>query len=1071
MMNFLKKFQTLLLSAVIAACGIGITGPAYAEAPTSTYVSPVKMAPMVFTGLGVSWRQNLPESSAATVSVRFQEKGRWTDWYVLEPDIDGKEEADPLHPTAFIPVNPTRNFQYKVVTEKNETSLAPLVDNFEFTYVNSTTNRKMEQTNRSLISASTSAATTGGQVALNTTLNGIHIITRADWGADESLRIYKSTNPAPVLVKTENDFETKFADELKIVKTVDKDAQGNTLTWPMQYPENIKKIVIHHTASSKDLADPMKAIRDIYYFHTVTRGWGDIGYNYIIDQQGNIYEGRAGGDGVVGAHAGRGNIGSIGIAVLGNYQDGEVPEPVIHSLVALIRAKTQQYNIDPMGTSMFRGENLQNIMGHRDIMSTSCPGEKLFAQLPGIRLASKAGFKSIIIDRGKNLAVNKQYDFQVAQDIPVYEFNPGEEKDIVMTLRNSGQTTWGKETYIIMNRDENANRFFATQGVVKSTATGRDIQPGDSAVFKIRIQAGYKGGFTALEVFPMVNGTTKVEKYLSMPMLVKPAIFDYEIKSITIPKQFLKIGEQADIKIELKNTGNITWKKDGQNNFVLGADEPRDHTNKLLLKPSNRLARLVEKEVKPGETGHLNFKIRAPKQTGPYREFFTPLIEGVTWFQNKNNHIDIYVYEKELQAVLAGVSKDTYKPGSRVTIWFDLKNTGGAVWKKSGEKSMSFEVKNRNNLQIEGPSMQQESVAPGETAHVSFTLTVPTQSGNYLLQVRPKIGDVYLLPQARNYFIRNTAGTGTGTPPSATPSPTPAPTPVPTTPTSSTPALASAIRIALAYHGNPVVTGDGAFTVEAGDSVLATLSAGQTAEFSYANGQYAAKVGEKILNSSSPLRAVSSGNTILQIKNWDRKSSWNTSLTYNRFRGVLEARWYNNELVTINELGLEDYLKGTGEIKDSEPYEKLKAIIVVSRTYAQFYMKQAQKFPGAPYHLTDDPQTSQKYVGYSSEQYAPNTLKAVAETTSEVVTYEGKLIKTPYFSSDDGRTRSAEEVWGWKDTPYLQSVPDPYCEGKPLSGHGVGLSGCGSLGMAQAGKTYKQIIQYYYQGVDIQKQN
>ena len=86
-----------------------------------------------------------------------------------------------------------------------------------------------------------------------------------------------------------------------------------------------------------------------------------------------------------------------------------------------------------------------------------------------------------------------------------------------------------------------------------------------------------------------------------------------------------------------------------------------------------------------------------------------------------------------------------------------------------------------------------------------------------------------------------------------------------------------------------------------------------------------------------------------------------------------------------------------------------------------------------------------------------------------MVTYKGKVIKTPYFSSDDGRTRSAEEVWGWKDTPYLISVSDPYCAGKTLNGHGVGLSGCGSLGMAQAGKTYQEILKYYYQGVDIQK--
>jgi len=1050
---------TLILSLAFA--------PSLSASPqTSTYISPVKTAPMVFTGLGVRWEQQLPQNSAAQVSVRFDENvqgspegGTWSDWYILEPDIDGKEEADPLHPTAFIPVNPTKTFQYKVVLEAASKELNPVVGNLEFTYINSSSNQTLKQSQGSLFAAAPAPVNIKSQVALNTTLNGINIIPRSQWGADESLRIYKETNPEAVLVKTENDFETKFAEELKISRKVETDALGNSLTWPMSYPEKVSKIVIHHTASSKDLEDPAKAIRDIYYFHTITRGWGDIGYNYIIDQNGNIYEGRAGGEGVVGAHAGRGNIGSIGIAVLGNYQDKEVPEPVIHSLVALIRAKTQQYNIDPTGTSMFRGVNLPNIMGHRDIMSTTCPGEKLFAQLPGLRLGAKSGFKTLIIDRGKNLAVNKQYDFQVGQELPVHEFNAGEEKDIVVTLKNTGPTSWNKNTYIVMNRDANANTFFATQGVVKSTPAGREIKPGENVVFKIRVQAGYKGGFTALEIFPMVNGNIKVEKYLSMQMLIKPSVFDYEVKKLTLPKPFLKIGEQADVKIELKNTGNITWKKEGKNNFVLGADEPRDHTNKLLLKPSNRLARLQENEVKPGELGHFSFKIKAPKQTGPYKEFFTPLIEGVTWFQNKNNNLAIYVYEKEIQGKLGGTSKDVFGPGGKTTVWFEIKNTGGMVWKKLGDKKISFEVKNPSNVSIEGPTLLQDQVAPGETARISMSVNVPAKYGLYLLQVRPKIGETFLLPQAKNYFIRineNSKPLPTG----------PAPAPQPST----APAISSStIRIALGYRGNPVITGDGAFQVESNGTVLTSFTASQGASVSYEGGQYVIKTGDKTFNTSTPPRFVPKDSTVLQIQNWDRKASWNQSINYNQFRGVLETRWYNNELVTINELPIENYLKGTGEIKDSEPYEKLKAIIVVSRTYAHFYVKLAQKFPGAPYHLSDDPQTSQKYVGFSSEKYAPNTLKAVADTANEVVAYQGKLIKTPYFSSDDGRTRSAEEVWGWKDTPYLLSVPDPYCDGKPLSGHGVGLSGCGSLGMAQAGKNYQEIIKYYYQGVEIQK--
>ena len=59
-------------------------------------------------------------------------------------------------------------------------------------------------------------------------------------------------------------------------------------------------------------------------------------------------------------------------------------------------------------------------------------------------------------------------------------------------------------------------------------------------------------------------------------------------------------------------------------------------------------------------------------------------------------------------------------------------------------------------------------------------------------------------------------------------------------------------------------------------------------------------------------------------------------------------------------------------------------------------------------------------------------------------------------------------VWKW-NAPYLQSVDDSYCDGKSMAGHGVGMSGCGALGMANAGKTYKEILKYYYNGIEITK--
>src|SRR4029079_15806837 len=104
----------------------------------------------------------------------------------------------------------------------------------------------------------------------------------------------------------------------------------------------------------------------------------------------------------------------------------------------------------------------------------------------------------------------------------------------------------------------------------------------------------------------------------------------------------------------------------------------------------------------------------------------------------------------------------------------------------------------------------------------------------------------------------------------------------------------------------------------------------------------------------------------------------------------------------------------------------------------------------------------QVYRGYSSEIRMPQFSKAVDETRGVIVTYNGKMVLTPYFSNSDGHTRAWEEVWGGSAKPWLKSVDDPFCAGLKLWGHGVGLSARGAVGMANAGTTYDQILKHYY---------
>jgi hypothetical protein len=168
----------------------------------------------------------------------------------------------------------------------------------------------------------------------------------------------------------------------------------------------ISKLVVHHTVTQNDDPDPAQTVRAIYAYHTRGNGWNDIGYNFLVDQQGRVYEGRfarayrpgeaptgedEGGRGVIGAHAKAVNPGTAGVALLGDYSGGFVPPgPALDSLVKLLAWKAARHNIDPKGTSPFTAvdgsrRTFPNIAGHRDVGDTGCPGGRLYDRLPEIR--------------------------------------------------------------------------------------------------------------------------------------------------------------------------------------------------------------------------------------------------------------------------------------------------------------------------------------------------------------------------------------------------------------------------------------------------------------------------------------------------------------------------------------------------------------------------------------------------------------------------------------------------------------------------------------------------------------
>ncbi|MEN9561356.1 MAG: hypothetical protein RIQ56_629, partial [Candidatus Parcubacteria bacterium] len=188
------------------------------------------------------------------------------------------------------------------------------------------------------------------------------------------------------------------------------------------------------------------------------------------------------------------------------------------------------------------------------------------------------------------------------------------------------------------------------------------------------------------------------------------------------------------------------------------------------------------------------------------------------------------------------------------------------------------------------------------------------------------------------------------------------------------------------------------------------------------------------------------------------------------YRGTVECITVDGKAALINTISLEEYLAGLSEEPDTEPYEKQRAFAIAARTYALYYMNPLyRKFPGKPYDGSDDPALFQAYGGKVSEEKNPRWVRAVTSTNGKVLMKDGHVIRAPYFSSDDGQTRTPAEA-GWNNFPFAEifsKKPDPWCSGMKLAGHGVGMSGCGAEGQANEGKTAEEILRYYYPGTTL----
>jgi len=1015
------------------------------------------------------------------------------------------------------------------------------------------------------------------------------IIKRSEWGADEELRIWnpdRVSSGSGSSVDPCAEIETKYGSEFNITQVKEYTSDGQPLTWPIQYVAKLEKFVIHHTDSEirdmngdakTDSRDYMALVRAIYYYHTISRGWGDIGYNYLIDPLGNIYEGRYGGDRVIGAHALCFNHGTIGIAIIGDYENHSIPEPAMQALIQLIATKGKEYGIDPSKSSTFRGKKLPNVLGHKDVRATSCPGKFLYNALPKIRDRSALAMRNF---SETSLSVeNYDYNAQLISSFNKFSIAPGERKTLILKYKNTGTKAWNDSTWmhVALNNNSNARIVPAVEGksFVAADLKQSSVTPGSTGTFEVEVEGGFKAGDYAFQISPVVNGRYKISRaseYITFS--VEEPNQTYEVVSHEFPSGTVFQGQHIISTLKLKNTGNTTWRNYGKNPITLGASAPKDRASIFIKNNPYRVGYMIDSEVAPGEIGNFTLDLHIPDdREGEVIERFTPVIEHAGWLADKALGFKVNIKKPIHLAKSTKLERLGYMvPGERRYVQVKMENLGDLPWDAS---TVETTLLGRGMKVFKRMLLPSEKVRPGKSMVIGFWVEAPLVPGQHSIYLRSRFNDKPIRGAVARFIVevpsptlrgvkieqsesfidlatrksktiivrfKNTGNTvwkkkgyhavhlGTSNPTDRTSKlydnswlseyriteleeEEVMPGSIGTfkfkiksdirgkfeedfqlvmerfgwitgtniklvanigdkTPTIIPKNNERPFRVKLSHDATvATLTADKAFLVlNQNDQVLFNFSAGKEVSIRRSTDVFEIKAGSITKNAKIVRIVPKEDDGVVEILTMDRRPAWNQDLNDNRFRGIIEIRIINNDVIYINELPLEDYIKGLAEVSNNAPYEKQKTIAVLARTYARFYMEDANiKFPGMPYDGSDDPAIFQRYLGYGVEIRSPNFVKAATETSDQVVTYNGKLVKTPYFNQSDGRTRSAHEVWGWTNTPYLKSVQDPWSNGQTLNGHGVGLSGLGATKQAEEGSKFDEIIKYYYTGVSIEK--
>jgi flagellar hook assembly protein FlgD len=359
------RTHTIALSAALPVNAAGAAGRAAAAPDEASAADAVTLDPgLRFNLVGVICRPPA-EPGGVLVQIRTSLDGvSWGEWYSAPLEVAA--EGDGSEPQAFSEPLWTGAARYVQVGARQAegSQAAPLaLEGVKVVALNSTEDADPGATLLGVVRR-TAAAVAGLEMAppVGAMTTKPTIVTRAEWGANESYRV-GSPSFAPV-----------------------------------------QAVFVHHTASGNDYtrAEAPAIVRAVYAYHTKSLHWSDVGYNFLIDRYGTVYEGRYGGvtKGAIGAQTLGFNTGSSGVSVIGDFTKVTPPGVAVNALERLLAWKLDLHHVDPQGKATLvcgygekyaTGQNVTFpvVAGHRDANYTGCPG-KIYGLLPAIRKATAA---------------------------------------------------------------------------------------------------------------------------------------------------------------------------------------------------------------------------------------------------------------------------------------------------------------------------------------------------------------------------------------------------------------------------------------------------------------------------------------------------------------------------------------------------------------------------------------------------------------------------------------------------------------------------------------------------------